>query len=71
MLVSTFLGLTWDLYTISTLLMLVFMAIIAVFVVRTFSMMPRTKPQEISPRSKSAVTWDDVAGVDETEPPSN
>ena len=67
MLVSTFLGLTWDLYTISTLLMLVFMAIIAVFVVRTFSMMPRTKPQEISPRSKSAVTWDDVAGVDETK----
>ena len=67
MLVSTFLGLTWDLYTISTLLMLAFMGIIAVFVVRTFSMMPRTKPKEISPRSKSSVTWDDVAGVDETK----
>ena len=67
MLVSTFLGLTWDLYTISTLLMLAFMGIIAVFVVRTFSMMPRTKPKEISPRSKSSVTWADVAGVDETK----
>ncbi len=58
MLVSAFLGLTWDLYTISTLLMLAFMGIIAVFVVRTFSMMPRTKPKEISPRSKSSITWD-------------
>ena len=29
--------------------------------------MPRTKPQEISPRSKSSVTWADVAGVDETK----
>ncbi len=29
--------------------------------------MPRTKPQEISPRSKCAVSWADVAGVDETK----
>ena len=65
--VTAFLGMTWDIWTISTLLMLVFMAIIAWFVVRTFSLMPRTKPQEISPRSKSSVTWDDVAGVDETK----
>src|SRR5204863_193853 len=26
-----------------------------------------TKPQEISPRSKSAITWEDIAGVDETK----
>ena len=29
--------------------------------------MPQTKPQEITPRSKSSVTWDDVAGVEETK----
>ncbi len=34
---------------------------------RTLRLMPRTKPQEISPKSKSAVSWDDVAGVDETK----
>ena len=34
---------------------------------RTLKLMPRTKPQEISPRSKSSITWDDVAGVDETK----
>ena len=37
------------------------------FMWRTLKLMPRTKPQEISPKSKSAVTWDDVAGVDETK----
>ena len=34
---------------------------------RTLKLMPRTKPQEISPKSKSAVTWADVAGVEETK----
>jgi cell division protease FtsH len=64
-----FLGLDlhWDLYTLSTLAMLVFMALIAYFIWRTFKLMPRTKPQEISPRSKSAITWDDIAGVEETK----
>ena len=61
------LNLTWDLYTISTLLMLIFMGVIAWFIVRTFKLMPQTKPQEISAKSKSAVTWDDVAGVEETK----
>jgi cell division protease FtsH len=32
---------------------------------RMLKMMPTTKPQEITPRSDSAVRWDDVAGVDE------
>jgi cell division protease FtsH len=54
-------------YDVSTLLMLVFMGLIAWFVIRTFRLMPRTKPQEISPKSKSSVSWDDVAGVDETK----
>ena len=37
------------------------------FMWRTLKLMPRTKPQEISPKSKSAITWADVAGVDETK----
>jgi cell division protease FtsH len=41
--------------------------IIIYFMWRTLRLMPRTKPQEISPRSKSAVNWSDVAGVDETK----
>jgi cell division protease FtsH len=43
------------------------LALIVYFMWRTLRLMPRTKPQEISPRSKSSVTWDDVAGVDETK----
>jgi cell division protease FtsH len=61
------LGLEWDLYTISTVLMIVFMALIAYFIWRTFKLLPQTKPQEISAKSRSAVTWADVAGVDETK----
>jgi cell division protease FtsH len=61
------LGLSWDLYTISTVLMIVFMGVIAYFLWRTFKLLPQTKPQEISARSKAAVTWADVAGVDETK----
>jgi len=67
--IADFLGLklTWDLYTISTVLMMVFMGLIAYFIWRTFKLMPQTKPQEISAKSKTAVTWADVAGVDETK----
>src|ERR687895_2036511 len=54
-------------YDVSTLLMLIFMGLIAWFVIRSFRLLPRTKPSEISPKSKSSVTWDDVAGVDETK----
>ena len=41
--------------------------VIGYFMWRTLKLMPRTKPQEISAKSKSAVTWADVAGVDETK----
>ena len=35
---------------------------------RTLKLMPQTKPQEIKPaRRSSSITWDDVAGVDETK----
>jgi cell division protease FtsH len=46
---------------------LVLFTLIVYFMWRTFRLMPRTKPQEITPRSKSAVTFADVAGVDETK----
>ena len=42
------------------------LGLIVYFMWRTLKLMPRTKPQEIAPRSKSAVKWSDVAGVDET-----
>jgi cell division protease FtsH len=61
------LNLSWDLYTISTVLMIVFMGVIAYFLWRTFKLLPQTKPQEISARSKASVTWADIAGVDETK----
>src|SRR5688572_8824661 len=46
---------------------MIFLGVICYFMWRTFKLMPRTKPQEISPRSKSSITWADVAGVDETK----
>ncbi|MFL5945584.1 MAG: hypothetical protein ACJ74C_09145, partial [Gaiellaceae bacterium] len=32
---------------------------------KTVGMMPRVKPQHQNAKSKSSVTWDDVAGVEE------
>ena len=46
---------------------LIFMGLLVYLVWRTLRLMPRTKPQQITPRSASSVTWDDVAGVDETK----
>jgi cell division protease FtsH len=43
------------------------LAVIVYFMWRTLKLMPRTKPQEISPKSKTAVSWDDIAGVEETK----
>ena len=43
------------------------LAAIVYFMWRTLKLMPRTKPQEISPKSKTAVSWDDIAGVEETK----
>jgi cell division protease FtsH len=34
---------------------------------RTVKMMPRVKPMEITPGSSSAVTWDEVAGIEEAK----
>jgi cell division protease FtsH len=46
---------------------IVLIFVIGYFMWRTLRLMPKTKPQEISAGSKSAVTWTDVAGVDETK----
>ncbi len=46
---------------------IIFMAALVYLVWRTLKLMPRTKPQQITPRSRSSVTWDDIAGVDETK----
>jgi len=43
------------------------MGFLVYLVWRTLKMMPRTKPQQITPRSASSVTWDDIAGVEETK----
>ena len=46
---------------------ILFLAVICYFMWRTLKLMPRTKPQEISSKSKQTVTFADVAGVDETK----
>src|SRR3954449_8146244 len=46
---------------------IIFMGLLVFFIWRTMKLMPRTKPQEITPDSKSAVTWGDVAGADEAK----
>src|SRR5918992_1488618 len=45
----------------------VFMGVLVFLIWRTMKLVPRTKPQQITPRSKSAITWDDIAGVEETK----
>src|ERR671928_256386 len=42
-------------------------ALIVYLLWRTLQVMPRTAPQEISAKSKASVTWENVAGVDETK----
>ena len=46
---------------------LIFMGVLVFLVWKTLRLMPRTKPQQITPRSASSVTWADIAGVDETK----
>src|SRR5436190_2691288 len=48
-----------------TWLPLVFFGLIIYLLWRTLSFMPRVKPAEIDPDSKSSVGWSDIAGVDE------
>src|SRR6266567_4820739 len=46
---------------------LLLMGVLVYLVWRTLRLMPRTKPQQITPRSASSITWDDIAGVEETK----
>jgi cell division protease FtsH len=46
---------------------ILFMGALVYLVWRTLKLMPRTKPQQISPRSASSVNWEDIAGVEETK----
>jgi cell division protease FtsH len=55
-------GLQW-----SGVATLVFMAAMLVFFWRTLKMMPKTKPVQIKPETKSAVRWDDIAGVEDAK----
>src|SRR3954453_23113622 len=47
--------------------MLVFMGALVYLLWRTLKLIPRTKPQQITPRSARSVTWEDIAGVEETK----
>jgi cell division protease FtsH len=46
---------------------ILFMGLIAAFLLMTLRYMPRTKPQQIKPASASSVKWADVAGVEESK----
>ena len=48
-----------------TWLPLIFFGLLVYFFWRMLAFMPRVKPTEVEPDSKSAVGWDDIAGVDE------
>ena len=43
---------------------IIFMGLLVFFLWRTTKLMPKTKPQEITPDSDSAVDWTHVAGAD-------
>jgi cell division protease FtsH len=46
---------------------IIFMGLIAVVLIWMLRFMPRTKPEEIKPKSSGSVRWDDVAGVEEAK----
>src|SRR6476646_6294958 len=46
---------------------IIFMGLLVFFIWRTMKLMPKTKPQEITPDSKSSIGWADVAGADEAK----
>jgi cell division protease FtsH len=48
-------------------IVIVFFAALILLMWRTLKVMPRIKPQQISPASKQAVSFEDIAGVDEAK----
>jgi cell division protease FtsH len=69
LLVTEVIALSWDgiQQWMLTWLPLIFMGLIAVVLLGMLRFMPRTKPEEIKPDSKSSVRWEDVAGVEEAK----
>jgi cell division protease FtsH len=67
--VTEVIALSWDgvQQWMLTWLPLIFMGLIAVVLLGMLRFMPRTKPEEIKPDSKSSVHWEDVAGVEEAK----
>ena len=55
-------GLEW-----SGVFTILFMFLIVYFLWRTVKLMPRTKPVQIKPETKSSISWDEIAGVDESK----
>jgi cell division protease FtsH len=52
-------------YDWEPVLMIVFFSVIIFVMLRTLKVMPRIKPQQIKPASSAAVTFADIAGVDD------
>ena len=48
-----------------TWLPLVFLGLIVYLIWKSLSLMPRVRPTEVEPSSKSSVTWADIAGVED------
>jgi len=61
--------LTWDDVSLwlQTWAPIIFMGLLVFFIWRTMKLMPRTKPQEITPDSTASVRWEEVAGADEAK----
>ncbi|MGH2840668.1 MAG: AAA family ATPase, partial [Solirubrobacteraceae bacterium] len=55
-------GIEW-----SPIFTLVFMFLICFFLWKSLKLMPKTKPVQIKPETKSSIGWDDIAGVDEAK----
>jgi cell division protease FtsH len=55
-------GLEW-----SGVFSILFMFLICFFLWRTLKLMPKTKPVQIKPAAKSAIGWQDIAGVDDAK----
>ncbi|MEA2219121.1 MAG: cell division protease FtsH, partial [Solirubrobacteraceae bacterium] len=55
-------GLEW-----SGVFTIIFMFLICFFLWKTLKLMPKTKPVQIKPETKSSIGWDEIAGVDEAK----
>ena len=46
---------------------ILFMFLIVYFLWKTVKLMPKTKPVQIKPDNRSSISWDEIAGVDESK----